>query len=489
MASLTAGQRLFAELEIDLDTVPIEYLDDFVAIEYFLLLEDEPPAIANNLEKVDRYLQVFNHLSEATAWQQAGKVLSFRLETNGKELHDQLRIWGYYREQIELYQELLGKVSPEQDLVCFNGLGKAFYVLCDYSKALNYYQQQLDLARLVNIRQTEAQALYGLGVLQFRQFKHPEALSSHQQQLKIARDIGDQVQEGYAMQGLGATLFDLGSTKGKKQYQKSGLKHLEKALEIARELGDWELETESLNSIQGIYYNHGQLDKAVEYLIQELDICNKFGDQRGRYLALQNLSISYMMLKQHKKALECIKEALTIACEIGDRIAEGRTYNSIGFLYYHGFQQHQNSIPYFEKGLDIARKFDIKQDMVRCVINLSVCHVFLQQEVKAAFYLTMAESIVKEVDSFETKGMVTMAFANAYWNRDQIWFKLFGLFLAAKGLIMIPPWRNANGRIALQLTIAVLTKSAKNAAVSMIQGMKNLLIKHWFQRFWIQRNG
>jgi len=49
MTNLTAGQRLFNALEIDLDTVPIEYLDDYIAIEYFLTSEDEPPDDVSNL--------------------------------------------------------------------------------------------------------------------------------------------------------------------------------------------------------------------------------------------------------------------------------------------------------------------------------------------------------------------------------------------------------------------------------------------------------
>ena len=42
MTSLTAGQRLFDELEIDLDTIPTEQLDAYTSVEYFLILEDEP---------------------------------------------------------------------------------------------------------------------------------------------------------------------------------------------------------------------------------------------------------------------------------------------------------------------------------------------------------------------------------------------------------------------------------------------------------------
>ena len=87
----------------------------------------------------------------------------------------------------------------------------------------------------------------------------------------------------------------------------------------------------------------------------------------------------------------------------------------------------------------------------------------------------MAKAYAAKSDSIEEKAMVVMGLARAYWSRNQIWHKLFGLFLAVKGLMMIPPWRSANGRIAIQLTIAVLTKSAKDLSIAMIQEIKNFL--------------
>ena len=133
MTSLTAGKKLFDELEIDLDTIPTEQLDAYTSVEYFLILEDELPDDVSNLEKVERYLQVFKHLSEVSAWQQASKVLLFCPEDNSKELHKQLGIWGYCREQIGLYQGILGRVSCEQDLICLYGSGKVFDNLSDFS--------------------------------------------------------------------------------------------------------------------------------------------------------------------------------------------------------------------------------------------------------------------------------------------------------------------------------------------------------------------
>ncbi|MEE3715919.1 tetratricopeptide repeat protein [Tumidithrix elongata RA019] len=478
MASLTAGQRLFAALEIDLDAVPIEYLDDYVAIEYFLILEDEPPADANNLEKVDRYLQVFNHLSEASAWQQASKVLSFRLEVDSKELHDQLRIWGYYYQQIELYQGLLGKVDSEQDLVCFWGLGRIFENLSDFSKSLDYYQQQLDLADLTKNRQAEAKAMDGIGTIQSRQQKYLEASASHQQQLEIAREIGDREQEGYALRGIGWVLFRHGLSQSKIREQQAGLNYLEASLEIAHSICNLDLESESIGDISRIYIERGQYAESVVFLRQQLDFCEKTSNRKLRQSVLGDLGECYTELRQYENALECLQEALKIAGELGDLYSEAVALNRLAVLYGYELQRYEDAIFYCEKDLEISQKLSLNQEIqIPTIINLFNFHAFLNQKEKADFYLKIAKSIAENSESLETKAIVVMALANAYWSRDRIWHKLFGLFLAAKGLLMAPPWRNSNGRIALQLTIAALTKSAKNVPIAITQRMKKFLNK------------
>ncbi|MEI6332823.1 MAG: tetratricopeptide repeat protein [Pseudanabaena sp. ELA645] len=259
--NLTAGQQLYEALAIDPDLVPLDLLDQYTAIEYFLTDEYEFTEDVENLTKVDRYLQAFHHLCEASELQKASKVLSFC--PISKELHEQLRIWGYYREQIELYQNLLGKVSPEQDLVCLNGLGRAFYNLSDFDKSWDYHQQQLQLARQVNNRQAEAQAILGLGEIQRIKQNCAEAISLFQQQLEIAREIGDQQQEGYAINSLGYSLYDLGLTRNQQNYQREGLIYLQESLEIARKLQDPEMESIFLSNVGRAYFERGQYNQSA----------------------------------------------------------------------------------------------------------------------------------------------------------------------------------------------------------------------------------
>jgi tetratricopeptide (TPR) repeat protein len=449
--NLTARQQLYSALAIDFDSIPINLLDKYNAIAYFLTLADEIVDEANNLEKVDPYLHVFKDLCEASAWDKAAQVVSFCPKFI--ELHEQLRIWGYYREQIELYQKLLGKVSSEQDLVYLHGLGLVFYNLSDFEQSLDYYQQQLELARLVNNRQAEAQAISGLGEIEAVKQNYSEAIALFQQQLDIARDICDRKQEGYALNSLGYAFYLMGLNQSKQNHQQKGLNYLEKALEISRKLNNQEMESFCLNNISHVYLNLGQYDQSLICMLRQLDISERTNDRLSKSSALELLSQCYTMLKQPDKALKSSQEALIVIREIGNKYGECITLNTIGVIYCYELKRYQEAIPYFEKAFEVMQKLDIKGYLAICATNIFNCHIYLKNKQQADFYLNMAKMFAAQSDSLEDKGIVTMAIANAYWESDQIWCKAWGIVLVIKALIIIPPWRSANGRLAMQVAI------------------------------------
>ncbi|MBW4545498.1 MAG: tetratricopeptide repeat protein [Symplocastrum torsivum CPER-KK1] len=146
--SLTpSGEIILAELNINPNSlvahVPASKLDDYIAVVNWLK-KYKPKSDATNLQKVRGYLEAFHHLCEVEAWEEAFKILSTHLNTpTNEELHNQLNTWGYYREQTELYNRILGKLDPILNAVCLNGLGNLYQVLAEYDKAIECHQQYL----------------------------------------------------------------------------------------------------------------------------------------------------------------------------------------------------------------------------------------------------------------------------------------------------------------------------------------------------------
>src|SRR5207248_2793483 len=80
-------------------------------------------------------------------------------------------------------------------------------------------------------------------------------------------------------------------------------------------------------------YYLGQVEKAIGYYEQNLQIAREVKDRRGEGNALGNLGTAYAALGQAEKAIGCYEQNLQIAREINDRGGEGNAVGNLGNAY------------------------------------------------------------------------------------------------------------------------------------------------------------
>ena len=95
--------------------------------------------------------------------------------------------------------------------------------------------------------------------------------------------------------------------------EEEALRYLLRSLEAAREIGNRDLESAMLTNIGLIYQERGELDKAMEYYRQAIDLGG------GDPSILINLSDLYLRRGEREKALETLREAVRISEEVGNR--------------------------------------------------------------------------------------------------------------------------------------------------------------------------
>jgi len=289
------GRLLFANWGMNLDEVPLDQLDHYIAVENYLTDDEEPPPDATNIETVKGYLEAFNHLCEVKEWKRASEIAVIRCDISPhQELHIQLKIWGYSREIIELYSRLLGKLSPEVDVIFRNSWGNVYYSLGKYQLAIDY----------------------------------------HQQSLAIALEIGDLLIEGTAMGNLGNTYNSLG------QYQQA-IDYHQQCLAIARQIGHSEGEGAALSNLGNAYNSLGLYQQAIDYLQQSLVIVQEIGARLMEGTALVNLGNTYNFLGQYQQAIDYYQQSLAIVQENGARLGEGTTLGNLGNVYRSLGQYHR----------------------------------------------------------------------------------------------------------------------------------------------------
>lgn len=123
---------------------------------------------APNLEQIRGYLESFHHLCEIGEWERAAALISTRLNTPTQELaHYQLKLWGHYQEQINLYSRLVGHLNPRWNGMFTNFLGIAHLSQGNTAVAIDHFQQSLQIAREIGDRFDEGSALSSLGGAHF----------------------------------------------------------------------------------------------------------------------------------------------------------------------------------------------------------------------------------------------------------------------------------------------------------------------------------
>ena len=257
-----------------------------------------------------------------------------------------------YNRAIEFYQqalELSRKIADRNgEANSVTGLGNAHNSVAQYQQAINFYQQSLEIHREIGDRDGEASSLMSLGVAYNLLGQYQQAFYLYQQALEIFREIGDRLGEACSLGNLGEVYRLLS------QYQEAF--HLyQQALEIFREIGDHHGEVNCLINLGNTYNSLGHYQQAIHYHQQSLEICREIGDRNGEANSLMGLGNAYKSLGQYQQGIQFYQQSLVICREIGDRNGEANSLGGLGNAY-NSLGKYQQAIQYYHQSLEIARE-------------------------------------------------------------------------------------------------------------------------------------
>lgn len=155
---------------------------------------------------------------------------------------------------------------------------------------------------------------------------------------------------------LGIAYGDLGEVE-------KSIRYCEKALEIAREIGDKHGEGSDLGNLGLAYTRLGDHKKGIEYYQMALEISRQIDDRAGEGADLGNLGVAYSRIGEVEKAIEYYEEAFKISQEIGDEYGEVDHLGNLGNAYK-DLGQVEKAIEYYEMALEISRDIGDKHNEV-----------------------------------------------------------------------------------------------------------------------------
>jgi tetratricopeptide (TPR) repeat protein len=174
-----------------------------------------------------------------------------------------------------------------------------------------------------------------------------------------------------------------------------------------------------LGTLGSAYDRLGQVEKAIEYCQQALDIAKEVGDRESEGALLGNLGVAYADLGQVEEAIEYYQQALVIQKDIGDRMGEGNKLGNLGSAYYH-LGQVEKAIEYYQQALDISREIGDRRGEGIHLGNLGLAYAHLGQVEKAIEYYQQALVIQKDIGDRMGEGNQLGNLGSAYYHLGQV---------------------------------------------------------------------
>ncbi len=157
---------------------------------------------------------------------------------------------------------------------------------------------------------------------------------------------------------LGRTLKSLGTIYEYFGDERRAVNSYIEVIEIARKVGDSNLESNALNPLSGVYLNQGKIEKALKIIEKSMEMKQKTGDIRGLAFAYYGRAKVYTETKEFEKAEQDFDEAIRIHKEMGEKLGFCMALHKLGYLYY-----VKKDIEKAKNGLSAAVEFANNNDI------------------------------------------------------------------------------------------------------------------------------
>ena len=224
--------------------------------------------------------------------------------------------------------------------------------------------------------------------------------------------LGDRRGNGAVLGNLGLAYAALGEVDKAITYHKQ-------ALEISREIGDLRGEGNGLGNLGNAYYRLGEVEKAITYHEQQLALACGISDPRGEGNALSNLGNAYADLGEVEKAIGAYEQALVIDREIGDLRGEGAALGNLALIYTY-LGEVEKAIGYHEQALVISREIGDRRGEATDLGNLGLAHYRLGEMEKAIGYYQHALIFARGFGDRRGEGAVLSNLGNAYADLGEV---------------------------------------------------------------------
>jgi CHAT domain-containing protein/Flp pilus assembly protein TadD len=370
-------------------------------------------------------------------------------------LNENTKALGYLEQALAISRELKDRLQEARILMTFSMIYG--FNLTEYTKAVGYLEQALAILR--ESKEPKARSLQGLTLSALGLFYRPlgekqKAIDAYNQAQSLYDAENKPKKEAEALSGLAGVYGDLGEGKKEREYldqalaihkanndlpeqastltfiaynyqnlgeTEKALKYHQQALEIYRQTKDLFEQARTLNNIGLVYSSRGDRPSAEKYIQQGLElqktIQSQLGQdaeyQRNQIIILKLIATSYYGLGDTQQRIVYLKQAQTIAHELGRTQVEAELISSIGQAYYE-LGETQKALDNLNQALKLQREIKDFQGKAKTLVNIASIHTKSGEFQQALDILNQALEISKQKQNVDLEGEIISEMSYVY---------------------------------------------------------------------------
>jgi CHAT domain-containing protein/Flp pilus assembly protein TadD len=258
-------------------------------------------------------------------------------------------------------------------------------------------EQALSLWERLREDRRAAEALFGLGIKRNRLSDYGQAAEEFWQSAELWGSQPDPIAKSWQARALnsgGTVLKKLGRWE-------EARKSFERALSVARQFGDGEMEVVSLSNLGLFDSEQGELRRGIDFELEGLELARKGGYRAQEASLLNNLAYAYDQLADKQKALQYYQESLALARNLLDREAEAAALNNLAEAYG-SLGDWETALEQYQKAIELIRARPEQALEAKTLNNIAVAYQRLGRfdEARTAFDQALALSrAVKDLEA------------------------------------------------------------------------------------------
>ena len=285
-----------------------------------------------------------------------------------------------------------------------NGLGYTYWKEARYPEALSCLDDCLEVLRTSPNARIEASCINRIGLVHREQNRWADALDFFGRSLAIQRQIANEIGEGYVIHNVGLTLLLHARFDEAQRQLRCSIDVLKRVAErpansanhedTEQALEGWAL---ALNTLGRVHFARGQLDEAMGFWQESLQLAKRIGDRAGMSRTPYNIGRVQLARGELDGASDSFRESLDISREIGHRRAEARALNGMGgvcVLRKQYAQAHVNC----QQALTIDREIGDRRQEATVLSTIGTIHLSQGAYALALEHYQCSLDVVRTID-------------------------------------------------------------------------------------------